>query len=110
VDWRTRYDDEQFANSENNVVLQSRSITDLRFGLQTATWDAQLYVKNLFDDDTIPSAGQTGPDLPNSEFRAGFRTFIPPAVLASPKIPRLTFANLPPPRQVGVQLRFRFGS
>ncbi len=110
VDWRTRYDDEQFANSENNVVLQSRSITDLRFGLQTETWDAQLYVKNLFDDDTIPSAGQTGPDLPNSEFRAGFRTFIPPAVLASPKIPRLTFANLPPPRQVGVQLRFRFGS
>jgi len=110
VDWRTRYDDEQFANSENNVVLQSRSITDLRFGLETATWDAQLYVKNLFDDDTIPSAGQTGPDLPNSEFRAGFRTSIPPAVLASPKIPRLTFANLPPPRQVGVQLRFRFGS
>ena len=109
VQWRTLYEDEQFANAENNVILQSRSITDLRFGLQDEQWDVQLYVKNLFDDDTIPSAGQTGPDLPNSEFRIGLFALIPPPVLGNPKIPRLTFANLPPPRQAGVQFNFRFG-
>jgi outer membrane receptor protein involved in Fe transport len=108
VDWRTRYEDEQYINSENNVRLQSRSITDLRFGLQANRWDAQFYIKNLFDDDTIPSAGQTGPDLPNSEFRIAFRSFGAPAVLGSPKIPRLTYANLPPPRQAGVQFAYRF--
>jgi iron complex outermembrane receptor protein len=110
VQWRTLYEDEQFANAENNVILQSRSITDLRFGLQADQWDFQLYVKNLFDDDTIPSAGQTGPDLPNSEFRIGLKALIPPLVLGNPQIPRLTFANLPPPRQVGVQLGYRFGN
>jgi len=31
-------------------------------------------------------------------------------VLANPKIPRLTFANLPPPRQAGIQLNYRFGN
>jgi outer membrane receptor protein involved in Fe transport len=109
VQWRTQYEGEQYANAENNVELDSRSITDLRLGLQADHWDAQFYVTNLFDDDTIPSAGQTAPDLPNSEFRIGIRTIIPPTVLASPKIPRLTYANLPPPRQAGVQFAYRFG-
>jgi outer membrane receptor protein involved in Fe transport len=109
VQWRTQYEGEQYANAENNVELDSRSTTDLRLGLQANHWDAQFYVTNLFDDDTIPSAGQTAPDLPNSEFRIGIRTIIPPTVLASPKIPRLTYVNLPPPRQAGVQLAYRFG-
>ena len=78
-------------------------------GLQADRWDAQLYVRNVFDDDKMPSAGQTGPDLPNTEFRLAMRTDFPPTVLASPKIPSATFANLPNPRQAGIQFRYRFG-
>ena len=109
AEWRTRYEDEQFGNSENDLIVQSRSITDLRLGLQAERWNLQLYVKNLFDDDTIPSAGQTGPDLPNSEFRIGLVGVIPPPTLGNPKIPPLSFANLPPPRQIGMQFGYSFG-
>jgi outer membrane receptor protein involved in Fe transport len=109
VEWRTLYEDEQFANAENDIIVEARSVSDVWLGLQADRWDAQLYVRNVFDDDKMPSAGQTGPDLPNTEFRLAMRTDFPPTVLASPKIPSATFANLPNPRQAGIQFRYRFG-
>ena len=104
-----RYQSERFVEDFELIELPAYSITDLRFGLIADYWDVQLYVLNVFDDDTVQSAG-TGPAIPASDFRFGL-VQQPGAisVIAAPKIYTSVFANMPNPRQFGVSARFRFG-
>ncbi len=105
-----RYQDERFVEDFERIVLPTHSITDLRLGVQAERWDAQFYVLNLFDNDTILSAG-TGPGIPDSDFRFGFVAQRPFAisVAAAPKIPTSVYANMPRPRQLGIRVAYRFG-
>lgn len=105
-----RYQDSRFVEDFERIELPSYSITDLRLGLQTDRWDAQIYLLNAFDDDTVTSAG-TGPGVPPSDFRFGFVAQSPfsVSVAAAPKIPTAVFVNMPNPRQLGARISYQFG-
>jgi len=114
---QTRYQDERFAEDDNNIVLDSYSLTDLRFGVEGERWSVIAYVDNVFDDDTIKSAG-TGPGNAFADFRfgqivaPGSQAGIPgqPAngLIPAPLIPTLVFATLPDPRTYGLRMNIKF--
>lgn len=94
----------------NIVEFQAYSLTDLRFGILANSWDVQLYVTNVFDDDTVISGGPN-PGIPTGTFSFGLAA--PPPVgsgiNAGPKLPSDIYANMPNPRIVGINAKFRFG-
>ncbi len=93
----------------NIVEFPAYSLTDMRLGLLADAWDIQLYVNNVFDDDTIISGGPN-PGIANAQFNFGFTDRgTPPGIVAGPKIPNEIYANLPNPRIAGIRARFRFG-
>ena len=50
--WSTRYNSSQYVSEMNLAKLDAYSISDFRTGLSRDKWRAELYVTNLFDDDT----------------------------------------------------------
>lgn len=50
--WNTRYNSSQYVSAMNLAQLDGYSISDFRTGLGHDKWRAELYVTNLFDDDT----------------------------------------------------------
>jgi len=50
--WNTRFSSSQYVSEMNLAQLDSYSISDLRTGLTNGTWRAEIYVTNLFDEDT----------------------------------------------------------
>jgi outer membrane receptor protein involved in Fe transport len=108
-----RYQDKRYMEAFNIVEFKAYSLTDLRFGILADVWDVQLYVNNVFDDDTVTSGGPN-PGIPTGSFGFGFS--LPPSfndggpgINAGPKLPSDIYANLPNPRIVGVSAKFRFG-
>lgn len=108
-----RYQDSRWMEAFNIVKFPSYSLTDLRFGILANSWDVQLFVQNVFDSDTVISGGPN-PGIPTGSFGFGFS--LPPSfgdggpgINAGPKLPSDIYLNLPNPRIVGINAKFRFG-
>ena len=106
------YQSERFMEDFNKKILKSYMRANLSFGLATDEWEFAVYVKNLFDDDTITWAGG-GPGMPVSDWRLGVALTTrpgPPTVdfVPSPRIASTVYGYLPDPRQIGVRLNWRF--
>jgi hypothetical protein len=108
-----RYQDSRWIEQFNITKLPSYSVTNLRLGLTADNWEALLYIDNVFDDDTIRTAGPTV-GIPNANFAFGFATAPglgptnPNAILAGPNLPQDVYANLPQPRVIGLRANYRF--
>jgi iron complex outermembrane recepter protein len=50
--WNTRFSSSQYVSEMNLAKLNAYSVSDLRVGLNTDIWRAELYATNIFDDDT----------------------------------------------------------
>lgn len=50
--WSTQFNSSQYVTEMNLAKLDAYSISDIRTGLSKDNWRAELYVTNLFDDDT----------------------------------------------------------
>lgn len=106
------YQSERFMEDFNKKILKSYMRANLSFGLATDEWEFAVYVKNLFDDDTITWAGG-GPGMPVSDWRLGVAITTrpgPPTVnfVPSPRIASTVYGYLPDPRQIGIRLNYRF--
>ncbi|MGI9307668.1 MAG: TonB-dependent receptor, partial [Gammaproteobacteria bacterium] len=113
MDWygegNYRYQSSRYIEQFNIAELGSYSLTNLRFGLMKDAWDLQLYIDNVFEDDTVQNAGPSV-GIPNAQFVLGVAA--PPdvtAVIAGPNLPQDMYANLPNPRIVGLRFNARFG-
>ena len=118
IDLDTSWIDKRFAEDDNSIVLDSYAMANLRFGVESERWAAQLYVNNLLNDDTVKSAG-TGPGNAQADLRQAVilgQLAVPttPVDLRNPvaafglAIPTSVFAQLPDPRTVGVRFNYRF--
>lgn len=106
------YQGERFIEDYNRKILKAYWRANLNFGLATDEWELAVYVKNLFDDDTITWAGG-GPGMPVSDWRLGVAVTArpgPPTVdfVPSPRIASTVYGYLPDPRQIGIRLNYRF--
>ncbi len=106
------YESSKFNQEHNLMESGDRTIFGVTLGIESERWDANLWVKNLFDDDTpidmlryidrrfgglitIPS--ETLPD----------GTFVPNSAGAS-TTPRGFGISLPRGRQIGATVTYRF--
>jgi outer membrane receptor protein involved in Fe transport len=103
-----RYQDERWLEQYNITKFQAYSRTNASVGIESDVWNLQLYVNNLFDDDTVISGG-ANPGLPTGSFGFGFLGTFPPGVNAGPKLPSDVYINLPDPRVIGLRLNLMFG-
>ena len=71
---------------------------DAQLGLQADEWSVQLYVDNVFDDDTV-RWGQRYQD---------FKDGLYGGTGAQPR-DEVIFGFIPPPRVVGVRASYKFG-
>ncbi len=106
------YQSERFIEDFNKKILKSYWRANLNFGLAADEWEFTVYVNNVFDDDTVTWAGG-GPGMPVSDWRFAIlldRTGLgaPFSILPAPRIASTVYGYLPPPRQVGLRLNYRF--
>lgn len=101
ADWS--YESSKYAQEHNLIETGDRRLVGLQAGLQHGRWDASLWVRNLFDDDTpadviryfdgrygsLPSYPQQGSSPPS-------------------RTPRGFAIPLAPGRQTGITVRLRF--
>jgi iron complex outermembrane receptor protein len=107
VEADVQYQDDRFAEFDNIVVLPAFWNTDLRIGVEGERWEVLAYVDNVFDDDTVRSVLSAAPGLgccflfafgvANNETTVGV------------DVPSVSLAAMPPPRNIGLRARFRFG-
>ena len=92
------YEDVRFADQDNALAWDAYWLVDMRAGLTSDQWEFLVYVKNLFDDDTIRTGGN-GPDfgaqVGELGFTSGFGT-------------TNWFGILPNAQQFGAQLTYHF--
>jgi iron complex outermembrane receptor protein len=93
VEGNASYQNKRFSEPVNTTILESYTIVDLRFGLESEQWSALLFVDNVFDDDTI-TTGTSIPDV--SQDLDGF----------SPR--STTLGYLPEKRVVGLRANYNF--
>ena len=112
LDWfgavNVRYQDSRWVDDYNSIKFEAHSRTNISLGVESDAWDVQLYVNNLFDDDTIITGG-FNPGIANASFGFGFVQAGGLGVNAGPKLAADINANIPDPRIVGVRANFRFG-
>jgi iron complex outermembrane recepter protein len=108
ADLATRHQSKRFIEDDNAAWVEAYWLADVRFGLESDTWSAVLFVDNVLDDDTIRN-GSTGPGNANANFRFG-QVIGAGGPIAAPLIPTLTFANLPDPRTYGLRFSYKFKS
>jgi len=92
------YEDERFLGADNFISFDDYWLVDARGGLSGEKWELLLYVRNLFDDDTIKTGG-TGPDFGQQVGEIGFTAGL--GVSHS-------FGLLPQPRIFGAKVTMRF--
>lgn len=92
------YQDERWLDQDNFLKWEDFWLVDARLGLESFRWDAQLYVRNLFDDDSLKSGG-FGPDFAQQVSELGFV-----AGLGNLHY----FGPLPDPRVFGFRVNYRF--
>ena len=106
------YQAERYVEDFNKKILKSYWLANLNFGLATDAWEFTVYVNNVFDDDTVKWAGG-GPGMPVSDWRFAILVDTtglgaPFSILPAPRIASTVYGYLPPPRQVGLRLNYRF--
>ena len=87
------YQSKRYVDLGNRAWLPSRWIADLYAGVGGESWDATLYVTNLFDEDSVDS-GVSNVDyglLPDAQ-----------------SVPSAANLVLPKPRTVGIRASYRF--
>ncbi len=99
-----RWQDQRWLETFNIVELPAHSITNVSAGILGDNWDVQFYINNVFDDDTITSAGGN-PGIATAQWRLGLAD----GAVAGPKLPSDVYANLPAPRILGARFNWRFG-
>ena len=90
------YQDERYTSSGNFTQLDDFWLVDARVGLSSEIWSVIAYVDNLFDDDTISSAG-SAIDLAEG--------YVDTPGVAPPGLPT---AFLPPPRTYGLRFQVNY--
>ena len=103
-----RYQDSRWLEQWNITEFKAYTLTNISSGVIADFWDVQLYVNNVFDDDTITSGGGN-PGIPTGSFGVGLAQVGGFDVVAGPKLPSDVYANMPNPRIVGVRGNLRFG-
>ncbi|MFZ1624697.1 MAG: TonB-dependent receptor, partial [Gammaproteobacteria bacterium] len=113
ADWT--YESSKYAQEHNLIETGDRQLVGLQAGLQHGRWDASLWVRNLFDDDTPadviryfdgrysslatdPDGQPYNPPLPPT----------PPGVARASSTPRGFAIPLAPGRQAGITVRLKF--
>lgn len=81
----------------NTAYVDSNFIFDTQVGIQADDWSLQLYVDNVFDDDTVRWAQRY------NDFRDGMYG----GTGGQPR-DEVVFGFLPPPRVVGLRATYRF--
>ena len=99
-----RYQDARWMESFNIAEFPSYTRTNLSVGLLAEQWDLQLYVNNVFDDDTVTSGGSLA-GISTAQWRLGLAD----GAVAGPKLPSNNYGNLPNPRVFGARINWRFG-
>ena len=107
------YESEKPVQVHNLAFIPEATVVGLRAGLQTDSWTAGIYARNLFDEDApvavtrwlqvpyfLPPGGTIQPNVPPAP---------PPTAGASYTLPRSFFGTLRRERQVGVEFTYRFG-
>ena len=69
------YTGQRFLEDDNTIWLDSYWNTNIRFGIEGERWSATVYCDNVFDDDTVRSAG-TGPGNIFADVRTGARSIL----------------------------------
>ena len=98
IEANASWQDERFAEDNNDIKFNDFWLVDARLGLQGEKWDAIMYIDNLLDDDTIRTGG-SGPDFGEQVTYTGFT--------AGFGITHF-FGTLPTPRTLGLRLNYRF--
>lgn len=105
------YESSKYAAEDNLIETGDRNLVGLRTGLAIGSWDFGLWVRNLFDDDTpvdvirlFDRRSRPGGLLPTCASVA------PPGSVCSgtSTTPRGFAIPLPPGRQIGMTLNYRF--
>lgn len=100
IDWfaetDVRYEDERYVTDANVRSYDDYWLADARIGLKTAKLEVTVYVKNVFDDDTVKS-GVT--------FLEPYQTTFFPVAL----VPNAVVATIPDERRYGIRAQYRFG-
>lgn len=99
------FQDNRYLNPENTIELDSYDTVDLRLGLGADTWDALVYVTNVFEDDTIKSS------IGNTENKQ-LAVYGPPFTPNGPFtfwLPSNQMPILPDEREFGLRVTYRFG-
>jgi len=96
------FESSRYAQIHNLIETGSQNLVGLRAGVESGPWDASIWVKNLFDDDT-----------PVDVFRfldrqTGALDDYDPVGPRESSSPHGFVVTLPRQRQVGVTLRYRF--
>ena len=92
------YQDERFFTQDNFFTLDEFWLVDARVGLTSENWEFQVYVDNLFDDDTIQTSAR-GPDFGDQVTKLGFTAGLGVTNW---------FGALPDPQIFGARLTVRF--
>ena len=92
------YQDRRFIDEFNDREIDSYTLVNLRIGVQAESWDALVFVNNVFDDDTIRSwSPGTGIVATAERTDTNLNAF-----------PGEGFGIAPPPRQWGLRASLRF--
>jgi outer membrane receptor protein involved in Fe transport len=113
ADWT--YESSKYAQEHNLIETGDRQVVGLQAGLQQGRWDASLWVRNLFDDDTPADViryfdGRYG-SLATDPDGQPYNPPLPPTpsgVSRASAIPRGFAIPLTPGRQVGITVRLSF--
>jgi outer membrane receptor protein involved in Fe transport len=113
ADWS--YESSKYASEHNLIETGDRQLFGLQTGLQQDRWDASLWIRNLFDDDTPVDIfryldGRDG-NLINDRDGNPYDPPLPatpPGVKAPSTTPRGFVIPLAPGRQAGITVRVKF--
>jgi outer membrane receptor protein involved in Fe transport len=94
------FTDKRYYEADNVEYWDDVWIFNANAGLTGGRWEAQIYVNNILDDDTIQT-GFRGPDFGKQVTLLGFT-----GGLGANSV----YALLPDPRVIGVRASYRFGA
>ncbi|MGI9308422.1 MAG: TonB-dependent receptor [Gammaproteobacteria bacterium] len=96
IESNASYQSERYTSADNYTKLDDFWLVDPRVGLSNEQWSLIGFVDNVFDDNTIQSAGS------NVDVAAGYvdsGDLVPPG---------LSTAFMPAPRTVGVRIQYQY--
>lgn len=96
------YESSRYAQEHNLIETGDRSLVGLRAGVESGPWGVNIWVKNLFDDDTPVDVFRY------FDRRSGSLPSFPQQGARPSSSPRGFVVTLPRGRQLGATLRYRF--